>query len=403
MTPNKRFTDTFRFADDTLIGQSKAKETISRALRSDRLHHAYLFAGPEGSGKKVAALAMAEAINGISNLSDLGSESWSKKSTWLNHPDIHLFIPTPSSVSFSDLQQRIAMLAEDPYSMVDFGNMPDLNGQEKSKNRKSFYPLAYYEKEIRPAAFLSPNEGFRTVIIITQIETMRKEVTNAFLKLLEEPPDNVMFILTTDQPDMLLPTIISRCQLIPFTPVSREDIEYDLVTNRAYDQGNARYLSRVCGGNYAMTRFFDHENLKSSREKIIQFLRASYAVDAVSIVEIAEIWNKELNNDATIDLLNMMEVFLRDIMIWSITKVEDHLINVDQFEVIKNFSEKLPKARIPEMIAELADLKRHMIFNVNIRLLFIVLGLRYARLMRGLDKIISLEQEWKHFPHLVKI
>jgi len=403
MTQIQRLPSDFRFADHSLVGQPKAVETLSRALQSNRLHHAYLLSGPEGTGKKVAALAMAEAINGISNLSDLGSSAWSKKTNWLHHPDIHLFIPTPSSVSFSDLQQRIAMLAEDPYSIVDFGNMPDLNGQEKSKNRKSFYPLAYYEKEIRPAAFLSPNEGSRTVIIITQIETMRKEVTNAFLKLLEEPPDSVMFILTSDQPDALLPTIISRCQIVPFSPVSREDIEHDLVSKRNYDQNSARYLSRVCGGNYAMTRFYDHEALKSNRERIIQFLRGSFAVDATGIVEIAESWSKELNNDATIDLLNMMEVFLRDIMIWTSTKEEHHLINLDQIEVIKNFSEKLPKARIPDMISEIADLKRHMIFNVNIRLLFIVLGLRYARLMRGLDKIISTEQQWKHFPHLIDV
>jgi len=402
MKKNTRLPHDFRFAENSLVGQSKAKENITRTLQSERLHHAYLLTGPEGTGKKVAALAMAEAVNGISNLSDLGSSTWCKKSNWLNHPDIHLFIPTPTSVSFNDLQQRIAMLAEDPYMLVDFGNMPDLNGLEKSKNRKSFYPLSYYEKDIRPKAFLSPNEGDRTIIILTQIETMRKEVTNAFLKLLEEPPDSVMFILTSDQPDTLLPTIISRCQVIPFSPVSRDDIEQDLITKRNFDPSNARYLSRMSGGNYAMTRFYDQEAVKLNRDRIIQFLRASYAVDAGKIVEIAEIWSKELNNDATIDLLNMMEFFLRDLLIWMSTQSEEHLINVDQLEVINNFSERLPKARLSEMIYEISELKQHMVFNVNIRLLFIVLGLRYARLMRGLNTIISSDQEWKHFPHLVQ-
>jgi DNA polymerase-3 subunit delta' len=370
-------------------------------LSSNRLSHAYLFAGPEGTGKKVAALAMAEAINGVSNLTDLGSSGWSRKSKWLNHPDIHLFIPIPSTVTFQDVQQRIGILADDPYSIVDFGHMPDLNSQERSKNRKAFYPLSYYEKEIRPTAYLSPNEGKRTVIIITQIETMRKEVTNAFLKLLEEPPEEVMFILTTDQPDALLPTVISRCQVVPFTPVSPEDIAANLIEQHQFDVGNARYLSRICGGNYAMTRFYDLEGLRSQRESIVSFLRAAYAVDAATIVETAETWNKGLNNDATVDMLNQMEILLRDILVWRHTGLAEGIINVDQIGVIQKFSDGLSKARIPEMIDEIADVKRHMIFNVNSKLLFTVLALRFARLMRGMDKVIDEVNTWKHFPQLV--
>jgi DNA polymerase-3 subunit delta' len=279
--------------------------------------------------------------------------------------------------------------------------MPDLNSQERSKNRKAFYPLAYYEKEIRPSAYLSPNEGKRTVIIITQIETMRKEVSNAFLKLLEEPPEEVMFILTTDQPDALLPTIISRCQLVPFTPVSPEDIEANLVHEHGFDVGNARYLSRICGGNYSMTRFYDLESLKTQREGIVSFLRASYAVDALKIVETSESWNKGLNNDATIDMLNQMEILLRDIMIWRHTGRAENIINEDQLDLIQKFSEGLSKSRIPDMICEIADVKRHMIYNVNSKLLFTVLALRFARLMRGMDKVIDETNAWKHFPQLV--
>lgn len=390
-----------QFASDVLVGQARAREAITRSLNSNRLHHAYLFAGPEGTGKKVAALAMAELINGVSNLTDLGSEVWSKKSNWLNHPDIHVFIPVPSTVSFQDVQQRIAILSEDPYSIVDFGHMPELNSQERSKNRKAFYPLSYYEKDIRPAAFLTPNEGRRTVIIITQIETMRKEVTNAFLKLLEEPPEDVMFILTTDQPDALLPTIISRCQVIPFTPVAPEDIEENLVKRHGFDAGNAKYLSKACGGNYAMTRFYDLESLKLQRDGIVSYLRSAYSVDPVKIVESAEQWHKELNNDATIDLLNQMEILLRDIMIYRHTGESDGIINVDQIDVIRKFSEGLSKARIPEMVNEIADVKRHMIFNVNQKLLFIVLALRFARLMRGMDVVIDSSSAWKHFPQLI--
>lgn len=396
-SPNSK---AFTFAP-FLVGQTKAKESITRILESGRLSHAYLFAGPSGTGKLPAALAFAEAVNGVSHLSDLQTAKASTKSSWLHHPDIHVFIPVPSQVSFKDVQRRIEMLADDPYAVVDFGHVPELDGGDKSKNRRSFYPLDYYEKEIRPTAYLAPNEGRRTVIILSKVETMRKEVANAFLKLLEEPPEDVMFLLTTDQPERLLPTIISRCQLVPFVPVPPADIEHALVGNHGFDAAEAQYLSRVCGGNYAMTRFYDLDALRKQRQELVGFLRASYGVDAARVAQQAETWSKELNSDSISDLLDMMEILLRDIAVYRHSGNADMMINVDQIDVIARFSESLKSARLDDMVNEIADMKRHLIFNVNTRLLFIVLSNRFARLMRGFDTLIPETEPWRHIPQLV--
>ena len=254
------------FGNNRLIGQKRAKDQIERMLHSERVSHAYLISGAPGVGKTAFALAFAEAMNGISNISDLGEYKSSKKSSWFSHPDIHVFIPKPTSAKIEEVRERLELLSKDPYEIINFSQRPSLNDDSSSKNLQAFYPIDYFRDEIRPIAKLRPNEGDRVVIIITQVETMRKETANAFLKLLEEPSDRLMFILTTESYESLLPTITSRCQHIPLGTLTQQEVEHGLVEIDKIPSDDAKYLARVSNGNYAATRFFDVSRLKQNRE-----------------------------------------------------------------------------------------------------------------------------------------
>ena len=126
------------FGDRRLVGQDKAKHQIERILLSERLAHSYLITGPNGSGKTAFALALAEVVNGVNHLTDLKDLATSKKSSWFTHPDIHVFIPLPSTMGSDELQSRLELLAKDPYEIVDFTLRPALNDSESSKNRRAF-------------------------------------------------------------------------------------------------------------------------------------------------------------------------------------------------------------------------------------------------------------------------
>src|SRR5699024_10961165 len=104
----------FNFGDQRLVGQQKAREYISRIIHSNRLGHAYLISGPPGSGKTAHALAFAEILNGVNNLTQLGEQTFSKKSSWFFHPDIHLFLPVPTSYKIENLGERLQLLNKDP-------------------------------------------------------------------------------------------------------------------------------------------------------------------------------------------------------------------------------------------------------------------------------------------------
>lgn len=394
---------TFDFGDRRLVGQSYAREHFQRIVQSGRISHAYLLSGPPGVGKTAFALAFAEIVNGIDNLTALDSQAFSKKSSWFTHPDIHVFLPLPTSVITNndvaaELRPRLEMLRDDPYEIVDFSLRPSLTDDENSKNLRAFYPIKYFRDEIRPSAYLKPNEGEKTVIVMTGIDSMRDETANAFLKLLEEPSEDLIFVLTTENSEALLPTIISRCQHIQLSPLKTGEIEQALIEYDGLSEEDARYLARVSGGNYAMTRFFDVDTLKNTREEIIDYLRNAYLQDAVEISRQAQDWQSQQNLEGQIALLNVMEVFLRDLMVYRSTEKQELVTNADQFEVVKNFCNTLKDARLEEMIEQVNSCKPMIYQNVQPKLIFTVLALRFSSLMRGADPEISTHDSWKHLP-----
>ncbi len=394
------------FGNRRLVGQSHAKQQISRILESGRASHAYLFTGQEGVGKLAFALAFAEFLNGIDNLTDLGGQARSKKSSWFRHPDIHLYIPLPTSVTNStssisdEMQNRLGILEKDPYEIVDFKLRPVLDSDSSSMNKQAFYPIRFYHEHIRPVCNLKPNEGQYSIVIIKDIDTMRKEAANAFLKLLEEPPENVIFLLTASKTEQLLPTIISRCQHIRLGPLSEPEISQALLEYDGYKKEDASYLARISGGNYAIARFFDLKTVKESRAEIISFLRMTYIQDAGALVKQIQNWQSKFNTENQIALCNTLEMMLRDLMIYRETQDENLITNIDQVQVIRKFCESLENARIDDMIDELQKLKPLLYQNIQLKYVFTSLAFRFSFLMRGYDHIISEKENWKHLPAL---
>jgi DNA polymerase III subunit delta' len=383
---------------NTIIGQEKVKSEISSILNSDRLGHAYLIAGPAGIGKKALALSFAEAVNGIENLSELGELKFSSKSGWMNHPDIHLFIPVPSTYTKSDFNERLRMLADDPYAIVDFANRPNILSDVESKNRKAFYHINYFRDDIRPTFFLKPNEGKRNVIILSNIENMQATTANAFLKVLEEPPENVLIIMTTDHLNMIIPTVLSRCQVLKCSGLTNEEITNGLIQHDQISPDDASYLSRISGGNYSISRYYDVAQVKALRHEIITFLRMSYIQEASELVKLIHNWSSERNSEGILTILNMIEVFLKDIYIFMHTSDTSLVVNSDQIDVISKFVSSLKDANLERMIDLIESSRTITRQNIQAKYMFTVLSLRFSYLMRGANLIIPENEPWHHIP-----
>lgn len=381
-----------------LIGQERLRRQMWSVVADDRISHAYLISGQPGSGKKALALALAESINRVDHLGESPPGIRSARRSWYYHPDIHVFLPLPSNVTRDELRARVELLAEDPYEIVDFALRPSLTTQEESRNRRAFYSVDYFNTEIRRTASLRPNEGHRNIVIITNIETMRKEVVNSFLKLLEEPGDGVTFLLTTDNINALLPTVISRCQHLPCQPLQPDEIFHGLTEFDGVDEKDARFLSRIAGGNYSYTRFYDLETLQENREDIIRFLRMSYTVDVEGIMDMSQKWQSGYNREGQLAILSMIETFLRDIALFSAGAGEEVITNSDRLDVIRNFCSGLKDARINEMLETLEEARTLLSQNIQPRLVFTVMANRFSAWMRGAEAAVAGDEIWKHMP-----
>lgn len=390
--------DQINFGNRRLVGQKKAREQIEKAMTSGRLGHAYLLTGPKGSGKMAFALAFAELINGIDHFTDLSGHAFSKKSSWYTHPDIHVFIPIPSGTEQREVHARLELLQKDPYEIIDFALRPVITDPGSSKNLQAFYPIKYYLEEIRPVTIYKPNEGKKTVVIISDIETMRKETANAFLKLLEEPSENVLFILTSSKTDQLLPTIVSRCQQIRLQPLSSEEIEEGLTDYDSKTSEDASFLARVSDGSYSLARFFEIDELKQTRSELVDFLRFSYTQDAKALTDLISAWQKRLNRESQIGLCNALEQLLRDIIIYRETGLQDLIINIDQIDVIKRFAHSMQHARLHDMVEHLQHLKVLLYQNIQFKFVLSALSFRFFALLRGDDPYINKQEAWKHLP-----
>ncbi len=178
---------------DPIIGHSRLKEQFARLIDEDRIPHAMIFAGPAGIGKTLMAIAVASALVGRRVFPDLASREG----------------------------EAVASDKDDAFYLAPMGAMLKVD----------------QFRQLQGELALQGEAGRRRVCIIDNVETMNTEFANRMLKILEEPPSGVCFILITDQPDLLLPTIISRCARFTFDPVGDDEMRQGLRRLRG-DGGN---------------------------------------------------------------------------------------------------------------------------------------------------------------------
>ena len=178
---------------DPIIGHSRLKEQFARLIGEDRIPHAMIFAGPAGIGKTLMAIAVASALVGRRVFPDLASREG----------------------------EAVAGDKDDAFYLAPMGAMLKVD----------------QFRQLQGELALQGETGRRRVCIIDHVETMNTEFANRMLKILEEPPSGVCFILITDQPDLLLPTIISRCARFTFDPVGDDEMRQGLRRLRG-DGGN---------------------------------------------------------------------------------------------------------------------------------------------------------------------
>ncbi len=275
----KRETSHFPITFSELLGQSKAKTMLTRAIGSSRLPHAFLFRGPDGVGKRLFARSLAASVNcrRRQDVEACGICSSCKKYSSGNHPDFIVISPEKNSIKINTIREM---------------------------NRGLAYP---------------PYESARRVVLIEDTHVMRQEAANSLLKMLEEPPENNMFILTAQSSREILPTISSRCQIVGFFSLSIADTRRIL---QAYDpqlqDRDALLLSRLAEGSPGTALAFVRAEMIDILEKVVAVLHdpTYHSKDRVGEVLATAAAMADLNEYLSA-FLGLLRIWIRDLLLLS--------------------------------------------------------------------------------------
>lgn len=372
----------------SILDQERVVQTLRRALSRDRVAHAYLFHGPEGVGKRAVALEVARALECTEQAEEACEECRAcQKTRRMVHPDVHVHLPHPWSEEEDrdeeDIGKRIQRLGENPYAAIDFVRRPSLSDPTETSNKQALYRIDQVRQDLIKPMSLSGGEGAYKVNILTDVEKMREEAANAFLKLLEEPPPKTIFLLTTSRPEQLLPTIVSRCQRLRFDPLRADSIEQALIEREEMGGDAAAMLSRMADGSYSRAlELAQNEALMSSRELVLDYFRAAYARNIDSLNGcIRKINNQGREQVKTV--LGLMLRWVRDLLLYRSMGDEAPLVNVDQTEAVARFCDNLPDADLEGMVGLVEEAIHLAERNVRVPLVLTALSQALSQAMRG--------------------
>ena len=317
-----------------VVGHKWAVDLLKRALASGRVAHAYLLTGPPQIGKRSLALNFAQALN---CLSDNNEEK--------------------------PCGQCLAC------SKIAHGNHPDVQIIEGENGTLKIAQM----RTLRHEAALSPLEGRWKVYIIRQMEQATAEAANCLLKTLEEPPSNVILMLTASEAEALLPTIVSRCQVLNLRPLATETVQASLQERWGVDAERAQLLARLSGGRlgWAVTAS-QNDAILARREKHLDEMMALMGQGRVERLEYAQQLSR--NPEAVPELLHLWLSWWRDLLL-AASGSSVGITNVDSEDTLRIQAQRYSLGQVRNFVEALRAAAWRLERNANTRLTLEVLML----------------------------
>ena len=270
-----------KFSD--VIGQEEIKQRLRRMVSEDRVPHAMMFCGPQGSGKMALAVAFASYLlcRDRTDGDSCGACRQCAMTGKLAHPDLHFSYPVirPSGTS-SEHKMSSDDFADEWRRMLSHGvyfTMDQWLAEMNAANQQALMGVGESDLLIRKLSLKSSQGGYK-VVIIWLPERMNAECANKMLKLLEEPPAETVFVMVCEEPEKLIETIRSRAQRIDVRRIDDASIERALIERRGIDTDAAHRLARAAGGSWLTAL----EELDADNEKrqfldlFISLMRLAY-------------------------------------------------------------------------------------------------------------------------------
>ena len=366
-------------------GLEYVKKTLLRAAQNKHLAHAQLFQGKEGSANLALALALATYVNceNPSETDACGSCSSCAKNQKFIHPDLHFAFPVSGTTAIKgdDVHSRSFLKPWRKFiSSQPFGSVSDWATAFGAENKNLSIPRRE-AGEIISSLSLKSFQGKYKVMLIWIPECMNVQCANGILKILEEPPDNTLFLLVTNDSDRLLITILSRTQINYIPSYQDSDIEYILQNQYKATPEKAQELAQIVEGNLSKAIRLLHQSEGTSYETFRQWMNLCYTWNFMGITTIAENFAKQ----PRIDQQNMFSYgisLLRESLICAIPAKELNRSKGVVLEFANKFAKLVNHDQIEEITNYISNYMYYLDRNANAKILFMDLSIKIAKILR---------------------
>jgi DNA polymerase-3 subunit delta' len=322
-----------------MLGHEWAVDMLHQHVARGDVRHAYLFCGPPGLGRRTLALRLAQALNCTKPIAvgiPCGVCRDCKQIEAMQHPDMNVI------------------------QSVDGDGLPKEGGTLKVDQ----------VREVQHSLSLKPYQARYRVALFLRFQEANDNASNALLKTLEEAPAHAILLLTADTPEQLLPTIVSRCEILRLRALPVGAIEADLL-GRGVDEERARLLAHISGGRPGYARkLVEDATVLERREERLNDLQTLFPASRVEKFSYADKLSRD--KDAMRQAILFWLSYWRDVML-RVAQAETPLVNIDRNMEIEFLAGRLELSTARRVVNDLESALEKMDRNVNSRLLAEVL------------------------------
>ncbi|WP_134087679.1 ATP-binding protein [Olivibacter sp. XZL3] len=364
-----------------IVGQEQVKAHLINTVKENRVSHAQLFLGPEGSGSLPLALAYAQYINCENKQENdsCGSCSSCRKYTKLIHPDLHFSYPFFAShkedTASTFIEQWRTSFLKNPYLNLDsWRNSLDAGNKQANINIAECHHII---QKLSLKAF----EASYKVLIMWLPEFLDKE-GNTLLKLIEEPPANTLFLLVTQNQDQLLNTIISRTQLVKIKAIDKPSLTEFLVEEKGLSRERAAQLAYISEGNMQQALSLLSDEGGGYFQLFVQWLRFCFGGKVLDIMQIVEEDLSKLGRENQKSFLLYAIQMMRDVVLYK--EGAKALVHLPEAELsfVEKFSPLYETAKLEACVSIFEKTSYYVERNANPKILFLDVSLQLVLLFK---------------------
>lgn len=367
-----------------VIGQQDIQSLLINEVQEKRLAHALLFCGTSGSGKLALAISFAQYLlcEHPNEKDACGVCSSCKKFSRFVHPDLHFVFPV---IKYKDAQNSISdAYLEHWRKRLQQGLYFDLNDWLSDMGATNQQALIYTAEsdQIQRKLSLKSTLGGRKIMLIWMPERMNTECANKLLKLIEEPPSQTVFLLVSDEPDKILPTIQSRTQRINIKAIDSNSIIRQLISAHQLDEEKASVIARNAQGSYtqALKNLQIDEDNALFFDLFVMLMRLSYLR---KIKEMRK-WSEQIasmGRERQKNFLTYCQRLVRENFVYNFHMQDLNYMTAQESDFAKNFARFINERNVIKITNELSDAQRDIEQNVNAKMVFFDFALKMIVLL----------------------